>query len=157
MLAAGVGGANAHYRRAGALRVLGRYPDALSEIELAIERHGAGDPRVHQDYVRERELILAVASTAGVAEATVARLADLEARLDERLRKAEDLVSDGLLRTIEILGLFLALTGFVVGTSTAAVKASDWWQLVVAMVLLVAGSGAFLLMMGWLVSTKRGR
>ena len=84
-------------------------------------------------------------------------IAALEDSSEETLRKAEDLVSDGLLRTIEILGLFLALTGFVVGTSTAAVKASDWWQLVVAMVLLVAGSGAFLLMMGWLVSTKRGR
>jgi hypothetical protein len=157
MLTAGEGGANAHYRRAGALRTLGRYDEALAEIELAIERHGSGDNRVHQDYVRERELILAVQRTAGVADATVARLADLEQRLDERLVKAEDLVNDGLLRTIEILGLFLALTGFVVGTSTAAVKSSNWWQLVVAMALLVAGSAAFLVMMRWVVSSQRSR
>ncbi|MGY2701611.1 hypothetical protein [Nocardioides sp. HB32] len=157
MLAAGAGGANAHYRRAGALRRLGRYDEAMVEIELAIERHGSGDTAVHQDYVRERELILAVAATAGVADATVARLAGLETRLDERLGKAEDLVNDSLLRTIEILGLFLALTGFVVGTSTAAVKSSDWWQLVVAMGLLVAGSAAFLLMMRWVVSSQRER
>ena len=156
MFGRGEGGANAHYRRAGALRSLGRYEDALAEIELAIERHGSGDNRVHQDYVRERELILAVQRTAGVADATVARLAGLESRLDERLAKAEDLVNDSLLRTIEILGLFLALTGFVVGTSTAAVKSSDWWQLVVAMALLVAGSAGFLVMMRWVVSSRRG-
>jgi len=44
-------------RKAGALRQLGRYRDALTAIDEAIEALPAGDPAVHADLVRERTLI----------------------------------------------------------------------------------------------------
>jgi hypothetical protein len=44
-------------RRAGALRQLGRYRQALDALDDALEALPAGDPAVHADLVRERALV----------------------------------------------------------------------------------------------------
>lgn len=166
MLADGEGDANVYYRRAGGLRRTGRYAEARDAIDDAIEMLGQGQNDVHQDYVRERELIVAVGRSNAAADAAVSRIEELERRvtdtiaatsedLGKRVDRAEGLVADSLLRTIEILGLFLALTGFVVGTAAAAVGSDSYWKLIIAMTLLLAGSLAFLVMMRWVVSSQR--
>ncbi|MFE4055214.1 hypothetical protein ACFXP3_02720 [Streptomyces sp. NPDC059096] len=48
------------FRRAGALRRLGRYDEALATIDGAMELLPPGDITVHADLVRERSLITAV-------------------------------------------------------------------------------------------------
>lgn len=50
---------NVEYRRASALRKLRRYEEALDAIHAAIELLGEESHEIHQDYARERELILA--------------------------------------------------------------------------------------------------
>jgi hypothetical protein len=44
-------------RKAGALRQLGRYRQALDALDDALEALPAGDPAVHADLVRERTLV----------------------------------------------------------------------------------------------------
>lgn len=168
MISQGEGDANIHYRRAGALRRRGAYDEALREIDSAIERLASGTNDVHGDYARERELIVAVGGIHGVARASVLRIEELEAqvradiaesarKLETRVERAETIVTDSLFRTIEVLGLFLALTGFVVGSATAAVTAETYWKLILAMGLLIAGSLSFLLMMRWVISSQRSK
>jgi hypothetical protein len=49
---------NIHYRRAAALRRLGRYDEALTEIDLAIDSVGVGNMLVHEQYAHERRTII---------------------------------------------------------------------------------------------------
>lgn len=49
---------NTGFRRAAALRKLGRYREAMEAIDEAIELLGTASNDIHQDFVRERELIL---------------------------------------------------------------------------------------------------
>ncbi|WP_147341206.1 tetratricopeptide repeat protein, partial [Actinomadura logoneensis] len=57
MRASGEGDPNVHYRRAAALRRLGRYDEALVEIDLAIEPIGVGSMLVREQYAQERRAI----------------------------------------------------------------------------------------------------
>ncbi|MGW7323816.1 hypothetical protein [Streptomyces sp. NPDC054845] len=57
--AQGLLGPEALFRKAGALRRLGRYEPALAAVQSAIDRLDPGEVVVHADCVRERSLILA--------------------------------------------------------------------------------------------------
>lgn len=157
---------NVHYRRAAALRKLGRYDEARSDIDNAIGLLGAGDPLVHEQFVQERRAIVAAQETRRQVETVTAELAEritarvdarveqASATLDERIAEsskalekrvdfAQDLMSSGLLKMVEILGLFVALLGFFVGSGWVVVKADTFGQRALAMSVVVAGTLIF--------------
>lgn len=154
MLARNEANSNVYYRRAGANRQLGDYDAALTDIDRAMALLPAGRNDVHQDYVRERELSLSArATTRLVAKLT----AQLEDTVEERVAEAQRVVSDGLLKIIEVLGLFIALVGFVAGTGLAAIKAQSFGQLALAMALLVVGTATFFFLLRLTTQFRRRR
>ncbi|WP_457208903.1 hypothetical protein, partial [Nocardioides sp. P5_C9_2] len=136
---------NVYFRKAGCLRKLGHFAEAMKAVDRAVSLLPPGENLVHQDYVRERELIRAsrslheelrqaLSKVATLEEFLAGEVADSQERLEARVRQAEDLVASNLLRSIEILGLFLALAGFVVGTVSAAKSSDSYPKLIAAMV-----------------------
>lgn len=147
--------ANLRFRRASALRRLHRFDEAVVEIDDAIDLLGASDPLIHQDFVRERELIVASQITSSVALAAVNDVKEAKQQIDRRLERAERLVGESLFRTVEILGVFLALTTFVFGTASAAIQARSTPELLGSMALLLVGTAGFLLMMRLIITSGR--
>lgn len=159
---------NVYFRCASALRRLDRPEAARREIDRAISALPPGENEVHQDYVRERELIGISEALAKRVTMSVTRIQSMEDQLagdvkrsqdalEARVQEAEELVRDGLVRSMELLGLFLALTGFIVGTATAATSAETYWMLLLAMGFLLAGTFSLLLMMRWVTRGEKGR
>jgi hypothetical protein len=74
MMARGEVNENVHYRRAAALRRLGRYDEALTEIDLAIDRFGVGNVVVHEQCVQERRTIITTRDMRRQASETAAQL-----------------------------------------------------------------------------------
>jgi hypothetical protein len=65
MIRGGEGNETVYFRRATAYRMLGDFSAALDDIDLAFSMLSPGNNEIHQDYLRERQLIgLAIQSTA---------------------------------------------------------------------------------------------
>ncbi|GLY74379.1 hypothetical protein [Actinoallomurus iriomotensis] len=166
MMARGDDDANIHYRRAAALRRLGRYDEALTEIDLAIDRFGVGNMLVHEQYAQERRTIIHTRDMRRGAAEEAARLGDeMAARVDERIDQAsaaleekideasqrlaqrvsfaQELVSEGLLKMVEVLGLFVTLLGFLIGSGAVLVKSKTFSERAVAMTVVVVGALVF--------------
>lgn len=149
---AGDENANVYYWRAGVLRQLGRFTDALVSIDLAIDLLEPGSNSVHQDYLRERELVLAgIATEARIRAVAQEVRQELEARSEDKLAEATQdierqhetarrLVSESLLGVIEVLAIFVTLATFLVGSGTVLRSANGYWQNFAAVGLLLAGS-----------------
>ncbi|MPZ84732.1 MAG: hypothetical protein GEV28_31860 [Actinophytocola sp.] len=147
--------ANLYFWRAYAFRRLERFDEAMVSIDRAIELHPPGMNIVHQDYVRERALIatskLVLAQVAMHARQVSDELrAEMSSQLESakaELRKqqedAQKVVSDSLLKIVEILGLFIALAGFLVGSGVVAFRATGFWQNFASMSLVLLGSVLF--------------
>ncbi|MCK2215249.1 hypothetical protein MF672_050690 (plasmid) [Actinomadura sp. ATCC 31491] len=155
MIGRGEAGGNLYFRRARAFSRLGETEKALADVYRAMDMLGCGNNAIHQDYVREWQIIEARADLEKAGDDLAQRLAtELRSRADkhihkaiqdmeERVRSAERLVGDGLLKVVEILGLFVTLAGFAVGGGFAMMKTQTWWQIVVTIVLIGLGSLAF--------------
>lgn len=165
----GVASANHYFWRATALRRSGRFADALKAVDDALRKHSLKDNHVHQDYVRERELIRALASIDAMITSSQAALTDsmkkvetdmkelFEQRLAEtavefaarereaaevqrqRAKEADEAIQRSLTGVIEILGLFLALIGVLAGSGFLALNSDDWWRALVGVVALIVG------------------
>jgi tetratricopeptide (TPR) repeat protein len=178
MMARGESNANIHYRRAAALRRLGRYDDALAEVDLAIDLFGVGNIMVHEQYAQERRTIIHTRDMNRRAEETAARLgAEISARVDERIDQAsaaleekideasrhlaqrvsvaQELVSEGLLKMVEVLGLFVTLLGFLVGSGTVIVKARSFSERAIAMSVVLVGALAFFALLRLVTNLRR--
>jgi tetratricopeptide (TPR) repeat protein len=169
MMAKGETDANVFYRRAAALRKLGRFDQAIEDVDRAISMLGVGANLVHQDYVRERELIVSSMEIrtylSSLSDEIRGRLStearqQIEAasiQLADRVDTAQRVVSDGLLKIVEILGLFVALIGFVAGSGAIVIKSQDLGQRIISMSLVVAGSLAFFILLRFATSFRRNR
>lgn len=151
MMARGKVNENVHYRRAAAFRRLGEYDQALAEIDLAIDLFGVGNILVHEQYAQERRTIIATRDMRRQAKETAAQLgAEISAQVDERINEAsttmearideasghlaqrvavaQELVSEGLLKMVEVLGLFVTLLGLLIGSGTVIIKAKTFFR-----------------------------
>jgi hypothetical protein len=180
MMARGEDNENIHYRRAAALRRLGKYDEALVEIDLAIDLFGVGNMLVHEQYAQERRTIIATRDMRRQANETAAQLsaeisvrvderineasAAMEARIDEasghlaqRVAVAQELVSEGLLKMVEVLGLFVTLLGFLIGSGTVIIKAKTFPERAIAMAVVVVGALVFFGLLRLITSVRRRR
>lgn len=78
-------------------------------------------------------------------------------QLGERLDVAQEMVSDGLLKMVEILGLFVTLLGFVAGSGAVVIKAKSFPERAGALGLVVVGALVFFAMLRLVVSFRRKR
>jgi tetratricopeptide (TPR) repeat protein len=166
MMTRGEGDGNVHRRRATALRKLGRYQEALVEIDRAIDQLPIGNNLIHQEYVQERLSIIAAQDmdrraevmTQALGEQILARaderiqaatavlderISEATARMNLKVDNAQHMMSASLLKMVEVLGLFVTLTGFLIGSGAVIVKAQSFGQRAIAMGLLVVGSLVF--------------
>ncbi|MEV4253494.1 hypothetical protein AB0J52_10025 [Spirillospora sp. NPDC049652] len=180
MMARGEGNPNVHYRRASALRRLGRFDEALVEIDLAIDLFGVGNMLVHEQYAQERRAISdaremrrqaesvrdALSAELGgriderIDEATAAmeeRIEDASQQLAQRIAVAQELVSEGLLKMVEVLGLFVTLLGFLIGSGTVIIKAKTFPERAITMGIVVLGALVFFALLRQIVGTRRKR
>jgi tetratricopeptide (TPR) repeat protein len=178
MMARGEDDANIHYRRAAALRRLGKYDDALAEIDLAIDLFGVGAVIVHEQYAQERRTIINTRDMRRQAAETAAQLGDeIAARVDERIGQAsaaleervdeasrhlgqrvsvaQELVSEGLLKMVEVLGLFVTLLGFLIGSGTVIIKAKTFSERAIAMGVVVVGALVFFILLRLVTHVRR--
>jgi len=158
--------ANVYFWRAYAFRRMERFDEARESIDQAIELLTPGNNTIHQDYVRERALIttskVLVAQVATQArqvsdelrEEMSTQLEAAKAELRAQQEDAQKAVADSLLKIVEILGLFIALAGFLVGSGIVAFRAAGFWQNFASMALVLVGS---LLFFGLLRLTIRFR
>ncbi|WP_089311257.1 hypothetical protein [Actinomadura mexicana] len=166
MMARGQENEIVYYRRATAYRKLGRFEDGLYEIDRAIDALGPGDALVHEQFTQERRSIILAqdlqkqierntqAVAASIAEQVDERIAaastELEQRLNEaslrlaqRVDVAQEMVSSGLLKMVEILGLFVALVGFIAGSGAVVIKSHGFQERALSMLLVVGGALVF--------------
>ncbi|PRX03121.1 UNVERIFIED_ORG: hypothetical protein CLV66_112128 [Actinomadura viridilutea] len=167
-----------YYRRATAYRKLRRFDDALYEIDRAIDGLAVGDNLVHEQLAQERRAIilsrdlqrqidesaqiLSERITARIDERISEASAEMEqrineasARLAQRVDVAQEMVTSGLLKMVEILGLFVALIGFLAGSATVVLKARGFGQQAVAMAVVVVGTLTFFGLLRLIVGLRR--
>ncbi|MGH3680918.1 MAG: tetratricopeptide repeat protein [Natronosporangium sp.] len=167
MIGHGEDEANLYYWRAFALRRLGRFEDAQASIDQAIALLPVGMNAVHQDYVRERELIT---TTWLLREQVTALTEQLGQQLREQFRQhregmreevdrhtttARRIVSESLLGIVEVLALFVTLAGFLIGSGVLVFQAEDFGQSFAAVTLLMAGAVSFFLLLRVVVRFER--
>ena len=180
MIARGEDNNVVHYRRAAALRKLGRYDEALTEIDRAIDLLGAGNIMVHEQFAQERRTIsttqdlrshakevttelgaeISAQVEARIAEASTQmeeKIAEASAQLAQRVNIAQELVSSGLLKMVEVLGLFVTLLGFLIGSGTVIIKANTFSERVIAMSVVLVGALAFFGLLRLVTSVRRRR
>lgn len=180
MMARGQENAIVYYRRATAYRKLACYGDGLYEIDRAIDALAPGDVMVHEQFTQERRSIIlaqdlqnqierntqAVADSiaAQVDERLAAASAELEQRLDEaslrlaqRIDAAQEMVSSGLLKMVEILGLFVALVGFIAGSGAVVIKSHSLQERALSMLLVVGGALIFFALLRLVTTVGRRR
>ncbi|GIH67556.1 hypothetical protein [Microbispora siamensis] len=167
MMAKGEIDENVFFRRASALRKLKKYEQALQEIDHAIHMLGIGNNAVHQDYVRERESIilsmqlqrhadsLAASISAEVVERAEKRIEDASAALTNRIETAQRVVSDSLLKIVEILGLFVTLAGFLIGSGVVVFKSSTFNERIISMAMVIVGSLVFFVLLRVVTGFRR--
>ncbi|MBG0814650.1 hypothetical protein [Planomonospora sp. ID82291] len=167
MMAKGEIDENVFFRRASALRKLGKYEQALEEIDHAIHMLGIGNNAVHQDYVRERESIIvsmqmrqyaeSLAKSIGneVVEIAEKRIEEASRSLTHKIETAQRVVSESLLKIVEILGLFVTLSGFLVGSGVVVFKATTFSERAIVMTLFVVGSLIFFTLLRLVTGFRR--
>jgi tetratricopeptide (TPR) repeat protein len=160
--------AGVHYWRAGALRRLGRLDEALQSVDVAIDLLGPGSNSVHQDYVRERELIGATKALDERIDEIVARaLTDLRAavagelhaaqqEIEEQHSQARRIVSESLVGIIEVLAIFVTLAGFLVGSGAVLAQADGFWQNLAGIALILAGCITLFVLLRVIVHPRPG-
>ncbi|WP_018348637.1 hypothetical protein [Longispora albida] len=125
------------YRRAYALRKLGRHEEALRTVDECLQRISPLQVRDRIRIIQERDLILAeqaiARQSAAATEAAQAQLrqatAQLEALMAQQIEEVRRTAADGLFRVVEILGLFTALIALLGGSVASAVaQGLSWWQ-----------------------------
>jgi tetratricopeptide (TPR) repeat protein len=57
MIGLGEADSNVYFRRAAAYRMMGKFSEALDDIDRALTLLAPGNNEIHQDYLRERQLI----------------------------------------------------------------------------------------------------
>ena len=134
-----------YYRRATAHRELGQF----DEIDRAIEGVGLW----HEQSVQERRAIVlarddqiqrsAAVTTPLQVDRKIAAASSVPKERPRPPRMAQKIISPGLLKMTEILGLFIALVGFVAASGTVVVTAKDFEQRAPATVLLIIGTLIF--------------
>jgi hypothetical protein len=169
MIGRGEDGYNLYFWRSFALRRLGRLNDALDSVDQAIALLPVGMNLVHQDYVREREMIktsqLLNDQISEITENISARLRaesqehfeQAKAELAGYSRSAQRIVSESLVSLVEVLGVFVALAGFLIGSGTLVFKSGGFWQHLGGIALLLAGSVAFFLVLRGIVRVAPDR
>ena len=167
MMAKGEVDPNLFYRRASALRKLGRFEQAIEDIDRATDMLDVGDNPVHQDFVRERELIVSsieiekhIRQLGRQIEDQVSRQIDEQislasAELGNKIDTAQRVVSDGLLKIVEILGLFLAVIGFVAGSGAIAIQAQGLRDRTISMGFVLIGSLLFFVLLRLVTMSRR--
>jgi hypothetical protein len=83
----------------------------------------------------------------------------LESAKVELMKKQEDaqkVVSDSLLKIVEILGLFIALAGFLAGSGVIVFRAIGFWQHFASMAILLVGSTTFFVLLRLVVHQRTG-
>jgi hypothetical protein len=104
------------YRKAFALRKKKMFNESLNAIDLALSKLDASEPcflSVHQDYTREWELsILGVDLNNFKMEIEK----ELRCQMAKEIETAQKIVSDSMLKLIEILGLFIAIASAFLGS-----------------------------------------
>jgi tetratricopeptide (TPR) repeat protein len=168
MIGRGEDGYNLYFWRSFALRRLGRLDEALHSVDRAIALLPVGMNLVHQDYVRERELIktsqLLDEQVKRASDEISARLrAESEAYLDEVKQdlsrysaSAQKIVSESLVNVVEVLGVFVALAGFLLGSGVLVFKSGGFWQHSGSIALLLAGTLLFFIVLRLVVRVDGG-
>lgn len=124
-------------RRAYALRKLRRYDDAIQALDLGMLNLSPASVEVHQDFTRERAMILVVQEIEelygrerqildGEAARHVRELSDaVTAKADQ----IENKISESLFKMIEILALFTAVVALLAsGVASVTIGDLEWWQ-----------------------------
>jgi tetratricopeptide (TPR) repeat protein len=134
------------YRKAFALRKLGRYEEALRVVDECLQRISPLQVRDRVRIVQERDLILAEQTIREQAEAA-RRAADdqvraaaheLEQLVAGQIAEMRQTMTDGLVRVVEILGVFTAIIAVLGGGAASIVtKGLLWWQR--GVLILIAG------------------
>lgn len=149
------------YRKAMALRSMGQHGEAIESIDRAISELEVNDSSfvdIHQDYVRERELIVTTELFAKQSEEMMDRFRREAAEtIATQLSKAEETISESLLKLVEILGLFVTLAGFLAASGAVALKAATWGETALSVTLIAAGSIAFFLLLRLVVRSRSRR
>lgn len=145
-----------YYRRALAFRKLGRFDDALQAVDQAMAIRPVEDVEVYQNYARERELIWATAEIHQQVQSMTSEIRDrLAAQLEERVDAARRTMEDSLVRIIEILGLFIAIIGFLLGVGAVVLKADTFQEIALAVALALVGSVSFFGLLRVVMSVHR--
>jgi tetratricopeptide (TPR) repeat protein len=154
------------YRRAFALRRLGRYEAALEAVDDCLARLPVQQVQDRVRIIQEHDLIMAERAIAEqrdaaekAAQESLARhSAELRALVSEEVEHAQLLLSDALFRVVEVLGLFIAVVALLAGSVASAVAVNLlWWQrgaLIVVAALVVL---AFFLTLRVVVHPSRRR
>lgn len=134
-------------RKAYALRKLRRYDEASQSIDLGMLCLSPDAVDVHQDFVRERAMILVVREIEEsygrerqvLSDDAERHLRRAQSFVDEKVANIEDKVSDSLFKVVEILGLFTAVIALLVaGAASVTIGNLEWWQR--ALLMLTAGA-----------------
>lgn len=157
-----------HYLRTAALRRRADFESAIESINRAMTLLPDDRRDLHQDYVRERELTNAVRVLDRRVNAVLDDLvATLRTEIDDQVRQAskrlatqaervQNTLSDSLLRVVEIIGLFVALVGFLAAGGFLTVRATSFWQHFGAIALTVAATLGFFTLLRWVVHNRPG-
>lgn len=105
--------ANTYYRRAAALRLLGRFDDAIHAVGDALAI-APSDNLVVQDYIRERETIRMVQQIDFQTKGLMQAERDLLSKDLESFRtEMRQTITRGMFDTIQIIGVFVAVIAIV--------------------------------------------
>jgi hypothetical protein len=156
MITFGEGDAVLYFRRSRGYRRLGEYERALDNIYQAMDLVGPDQNLVHADYVREWQIIIATMDleesakrlSAGVIEET-------QKEAIEQIKEAERSLSEGQLRMVEILGLFMALVGFLVAGGSTFLQTASWQQAITNVILIGIGSISFFVALRWIIHFRK--
>lgn len=129
----------ARYRHARALRYCGRGTEALAQIDLAFQSLGANDTEFVRTFreqcLTERTFIqfaIQIDAWRSKFETSVARIAELEGVIEERLHSST-------LRSAEVLGIFTSAVAFAVGGVAIGTASRSALSSVLSMIVLGAG------------------
>ncbi|MEU8394927.1 hypothetical protein AB0C28_07055 [Nonomuraea sp. NPDC048892] len=159
MITLGEGDAVLYFRRARGHSRLGQYERALDDIYRAMDLLGSGQTDVHADYVREWQIICAeMAMEQKARDLATEVVAKAREEAEARVKAAEAMVSDGLARVVEILGLFVTLVTFAVGGGALLLmRTTNWTQGLTTVAIIGGGSLGFFMLLRWVVWAKRRR
>jgi hypothetical protein len=119
------------FRRAGALRMLERYDEAISELdEIANQIDGVSEfsRTFSEQLIRERELAKLGLNLAGLKsefDDSRKRLETTAEKIKESERRLGEIEHQGLTRNVQIISMFTAAVAFAVGLASISSKAGS--------------------------------